>query len=313
MTADATVLVVDDSLVIRSVVRGWLEDQEYHVDEVEDGEAAIEHCLATPPDVVLLDIEMPGLDGHQVLARLKSEPAVKDIPVVFLTNHTSMEAVLKGLRGGAHDYLSKPFEPAELVARVGAAARVKKLQDELRRRNAELDTLSRTDLLTGLVNRRHLDEHLAAQLVRSRRNGQAVSVLLLDVDHFKSINDTYGHQAGDTVLRELALRIGLELRAGDVAGRWGGEEFLLILPETDLPGSVLTGERIRRAMSAAPFDIGEMTIAVTLSGGCATSVAGSVVAEDLIRRADSGLYLAKSSGRNRINAAVPEGSAPHLG
>lgn len=123
MSETGTVLIVDDSLVVRSVVRGWLEEQGHVVTEVEDGASAIERCLAAPPDVVLLDIEMPGLSGHDVLARLKSEPVVRDIPVVFLTNHASMEEVLRGLGGGAHDYLRKPFEPAELVARVRAVLR----------------------------------------------------------------------------------------------------------------------------------------------------------------------------------------------
>ena len=300
MTDEATVLVVDDSLVIRSVVRGWLEEQGYHVVEVEDGDAAVEHCLAAPPDVVLLDIEMPGLNGHEVLARLKSEPALQDIPVVFLTNHASMDEVLRGLGGGAHDYLRKPFEPAELVARVGAAARVKKLQDELRRRNSELDEISRTDALTGLFNRRHLEEVLRANVGASRRHGHDIGVLLLDVDHFKQVNDTYGHPGGDSVLCELARRIEGQLRAGDVAGRWGGEEFLVILPHTDLVGAVGAAERIRSSIESRQFDVGGILARVTLSGDCAAEAGAS--ADDLVHTADTGLYEAKASGRNCIVA-----------
>jgi diguanylate cyclase (GGDEF)-like protein len=301
VTETGSVLIVDDSLVIRSVVRGWLEEQGHAVTEVEDGASAIDRCLAEPPDVVLLDIEMPGLDGHQVLARLKSEPVVRDIPVVFLTNHASMEEVLRGLGGGAHDYLRKPFEPAELVARIGAAVRVKKLQDELRRRNDELDEISRTDALTGLFNRRHLEEQLKAHVAASRRHGHELGLVLLDVDHFKAVNDTYGHPAGDAVLCELARRIRGELRAEDIAGRWGGEEFLVILPHTGLTGTLQGGERIRSVVAASPFRVTDVTATVTVSGGCSAEVGSG--AEELVRAADVGLYQAKASGRNRIVAA----------
>jgi two-component system, cell cycle response regulator len=298
MTSAATVLVVDDSLVVRSVVRGWLEEHGYHVVEVEDGLAAVEHCLAEPPDVVLLDIEMPGLNGHQVLARLKSEPLVRDIPVVFLTNYASMDEVLRGLGGGAHDYLRKPFEPAELVARVGAAARVKKLQDELRRRNDELDRISRTDALTGLFNRRHLEEQLASHVGTARRHGHDLGVVLLDVDHFKNVNDTHGHPAGDSVLIEMSRRIRAKLRTEDIAGRWGGEEFLVIIPDTDLVGTLQAAERIRALVAAEPFDIADTAAYVTVSGGCSAFIGASV--DDLVRAADKGLYDAKASGRNCV-------------
>jgi diguanylate cyclase (GGDEF)-like protein len=304
MTVPATILVVDDSLVMRAVVRGWLEEQGYAVIDVDDGAAAVERSLVTPPDVVLLDIEMPGLNGHQVLARLKAEPTLKDIPVVFLSSHNGMDEVLRGLRGGAHDYLSKPFEPAELVARVGAAVRVKTLHDELHRRNLELDQLSRTDLLTGLYNRRHLEDQLAVQIKDALRYHHEVGVLLLDVDHFKGVNDTYGHLAGDEVLREFARRISTELRAGDIAGRWGGEEFLTILPRTTLTESVGAGERVRRAIAAQPFMAAGKAIWITVSGGCAAGYGAS--AEDLLRHADGGLYRAKDRGRNCVVATPPK-------
>jgi diguanylate cyclase (GGDEF)-like protein len=298
----ATILVVDDSLVIRAVVRGWLEEQGYQVVEADDGVAAVERCLALTPDVVLLDIELPGLNGHEVLARLKTEPTVKDVPVVFLTKRTGMDEVLRGLREGAHDYLSKPFDPAELVARVGAAVRVKKLQDELHRRNVDLDMLSRTDMLTGLFNRRHMDEQLRAQMKTARRHGQEVGLLLLDVDHFKAVNDTYGHVAGDDVLCELARRISSELRAGDVAGRWGGEEFVVLLAQVGLVGAVDAGERIRAVVAASPVHAAGHAINVTVSGGCAAGP-GPGSSEDLVHQADTGLYRAKDRGRNCIVAA----------
>jgi diguanylate cyclase (GGDEF)-like protein len=301
----STVVVVDDSLVIRGVVRGWLEEQGYDVVEAADGQTAIDLCLAAPPDVVLLDIEMPGLNGHDVLERLKSEPSVQDIPVVFLTNHSSMEEVLRGLRGGAHDYLSKPFEPAELVARVGAALRVKKLQDQLVLRNAQLDATSRTDVLTGLFNRRHLEEQMRVGITTAIRRNEPMGVLLFDVDHFKAVNDTYGHLSGDEVLCELARRIHEELRAGDIAGRWGGEEFLVLLPNTGLAGTVEAGERIRATVAAEPFRVGETWLTVTISGGGAADI--DVDEEALLHRADTGLYEAKDRGRNCVVVSAEAG------
>jgi diguanylate cyclase (GGDEF)-like protein len=251
---------------------------------------------------VLLDIEMPGLDGYGVLAALKSEPQLKDIPVVFLTSRAGMEDVVAGLRGGAHDYLKKPFETVELLARVGSAASVKRLQDELRERNAELNRLSRADALTGLFNRRHLDESLDREYADARRYVQPLCVLLFDLDHFKLVNDTHGHPAGDAVLRSFADRLVGQLRAGDTAGRWGGEEFLVILPRTDLDGGLEVAERIRAATAAEPVVVEGSTIAVTVSGGCALGPGNSVQA--LVDLADNCMYQAKVAGRDRIVTAT---------
>jgi two-component system cell cycle response regulator len=310
MTAERTadifvVLVVDDSLVVRAVLRGLLEEQGYQVVEAADGETAINACLAEPPDVVLLDIEMPGLNGHEVLARLKSEETLKDIPVVFLTSNSSMDEILRGLRGGAHDYLNKSFDEPELVARVAAALRVKKLQDELVRRSEELDRTSRTDVLTGLYNRRHLEEQLRNGVATAVRRDEPLGVLLFDLDHFKTVNDTYGHRAGDQVLIEMARRMEGELRAGDIAGRWGGEEFLVILPNTDLAGTVEAGERIRDIVASDTFTAGDDVIPVTISGGGASDIDASD--EALVHRADNGLYEAKDRGRNCVVVTAPAG------
>lgn len=295
-----TVLITDDSLVIRAVVRSHLEAEGYHVVEAVDGTAALEQCRRLPPDVILLDIEMPGPDGYEVLAELKADPKLMDLPVVFLTTLTEMEDVLRGLRGGAHDYLKKPFEPAELVARVAAAAHVKKLQDQLRQRNTELDLLSRTDGLTGLHNRRHIEEELAHHHAEAVRHHDPLCVLLLDIDHFKLVNDSYGHPAGDVVLAEFSARLLSELRAGDVAGRWGGEEFLVILPRTDLGGALVVADRIRRVIASKPMAAAGVEIDVTVSGGCALGPAGS--AEGLVDLSDAQLFAAKAAGRNRIIA-----------
>ncbi len=221
-----------------------------------------------------------------------------DIPVVFLTARTSMDDVLTALHGGAHDYLKKPFEAAELVARVGAAAHVKKLQDRLRERNEELERVSRTDMLTGLYNRRHLEEELTRHHRTARRNGHQLGVILLDIDHFKRVNDSFGHAAGDQVLAEFSQRLLSQLRAGDIAGRWGGEEFLVILPDTAIDGCREVAERICAVTAATPIRAEAHDLSISVSGGCATGPADSP--DLLVSAADARMYQAKQSGRNRI-------------
>ena len=300
----ATVLIADDSEVVRAVVRAGLEHEGYRVIEEVDGRAALEHCRHDPPDTVLLDIEMPELDGYQVLSALKGDDELKDIPVVFLTGRSDVADVVAGLRAGAHDYLRKPFENIELLARVGSAVHVKRLQDQLRQRNADLDRMSRTDALTGLHNRRHLDEELLRQRSIASRHRDPLSVMILDIDHFKRINDSYGHPVGDRVLRAFADLLRAELRVADVAGRWGGEEFLIIMPRTDIDGAFEVGERLRRATAAKAVPVGDLSVSVTVSGGCAVSMGQPTDA--LLRLADACLYQAKASGRDKIvRAALP--------
>ena len=241
------ILVAEDSLVVRTLVCDQLEDEGYEVAQAVDGESALVQCALIQPDAILLDIEMPGLDGHQVLVRLKADPALSDIPVVFLTGRTSTADMVAGLRAGAHDYLKKPFEPAELLARIGGAVRMKRLQDELRMRNDQLDALSRVDALTGIFNRRHLDEQLVEAGKTASRCQQSLAIFMLDIDHFKQVNDSHGHPAGDQVLQEFARRLKATLRAGNIVGRWGGEEFLVIAPRTTPDEAMMLGERIGRS------------------------------------------------------------------
>jgi two-component system cell cycle response regulator len=298
-----TILVADDSSVVRAVLRQHLEAQGYTVIEADDGNAALDACRTAAPDAVLLDIEMPGLDGYEVLAALKADPdpILAELPVVFLTGRTSTEDVVEGLRLGAHDYLKKPFEASELIARVSAAVRVKALQDVLRERSVELDVLSRTDVLTGLANRRHVEERLGELVSSAQRHHHSIAVLMLDIDHFKHVNDTAGHAGGDAVLREFSARLQLALREEDIAGRWGGEEFLVLLPFTDLAGAVSLGHRVCESIAEKAFVLADgSTLAITVSGGGA--VADGHGPQELVGRADLALYAAKAAGRNRIVA-----------
>jgi diguanylate cyclase (GGDEF)-like protein len=295
-------MVADDSRVVRSLLRRQLEEQGHEVIEAVDGFDALERCEASLPDVVLLDIEMPNLDGHEVLERLRRIPTCVDIPVVFLTARTTTEDVVEGLRLGAHDYLRKPFEPSELLARVSGAVRVKRLQDELRQRNAELDAISRMDVVTGLPNRRHLLEHLHAESAAASRRGECFGVLMIDVDHFKKVNDHYGHESGDVVLRIIGERLGAACRIEDVAGRWGGEEFVIVAPATALDDAILLAERARESVGDTLIPIGTGAITVTVSIGV---VAGYDDIDELLRQADTALYEAKQSGRNCVIAGGP--------
>jgi diguanylate cyclase (GGDEF)-like protein len=277
--------------------------------EAAGGAAALAACREHQPDVVLLDVEMPEMSGWDVLAAMKSDADLRDVPVVFLTGRSDTADMVDGLRLGAHDYLRKPCEPTELLARVQAAARVKRLQDELRQRNEELDLISRTDSLTGLHNRRHVEEYLTRLVSLARRNAEPIAVLIIDIDRFKSVNDGHGHDAGDAVLREVATRLVGSLRLEDMVGRWGGEEFLVVLPNTSIQGAAELAERLRRVVAEEPCGLpGGGAMRVTISLGCAASVIDD--AETLVRSADAAMYQAKESGRDRVVAAVSDG-LPH--
>jgi diguanylate cyclase (GGDEF)-like protein len=315
----ATVLIGDDSAVIRAVLRHHLEGEGYHVEVAVDGPDTIEMMRRHQPDVVLLDIVMPGLDGREVLSRVKAEEALADTPIIFLTSRTGSEEIVAALRAGAQDYLKKPFELAELIARVGAAVRTKRLQDALRQRSAELEAMTRTDALTGVFNRRHLEEELWRFVRLATRHGDSVAVILFDIDSFTQIDDTHGPEAGDAVLREFTRRVREAVRAEDILGRWGDAaegkadepQFLLVLPQTDVEGACVFGERVRSAIAAAPFAACDGHIEVTVSGGCA---AGAEAPVGLVGRAEAALSQAKEAGGNRLVAANSPATTPvHAG
>jgi diguanylate cyclase (GGDEF)-like protein len=285
--AHGRVLVADSSAAVRAALRAGLESAGYEVVEARDGPDALDTARRYDLSVILLDVELPVLDGHATLAALKADVATSDVPVVFLSGRGAGEDLVQALREGAHDYLRKPPEPAELLARVGAANRMKELQDELRRRAAELDLVSRTDHLTGLANRRQVEEHLRAVLAAAVRHGQPAALLLADIDNFKRVNDRRGHAAGDSVLLDVAKTLAESVRTEDEVGRWGGEEFVVVAAHTDTAAAMVLAERLRRAVAQAT----EVTISI---GGAATCLAGC----DLFEVADRNLYAAKGSGRD---------------
>jgi two-component system, cell cycle response regulator len=295
------VLVAEDSATARAAVRIHLQANGYDVVEAEDGRQALEVAMREQPDVILLDVEMPVLDGHAVLAALSADEALSDVPVVVLTGRTDSDDMVACLEAGAHDYLRKPFEMSELIARVSAAARTKHLQDELRRRNEELDFFSRLDGLTGLWTRRHVEERLDNLCSASRRHGFPVSVLVIDLDHFKSINDKHGHGGGDEVLKTAAASIRAHMRGEDVVGRWGGEEFVAVVPYIGAAGARTVAERIRAAIESGSALLEDGTkVQVTASIGLCTRAGEVAHPAELFETADRALYNAKNSGRNQV-------------
>lgn len=295
MSDGHVVLIAEDSIVVRALLRSQLRDLGYSVIEAVDGEQALTKAGECDPDVILLDVEMPKLDGFAVMRELTRDERLADVPVIFITARTSAEDAVRGLEMGGYDYLRKPFETAELSARVQAAVRTKLLQDELRAVNARLEALAATDQLTGLGNRHYLDEELARTCSRAARHNRSLALLVIDADGFKALNDRFGHQSGDEALRGLAERLAAHKRKEDVLGRWGGEEFLLISPDIDADGAAALCERLRTDVAAHPIPTSGGHLAMTVSIGWATFRGD---ARDLLRRADKALYAAKAAGRN---------------
>jgi diguanylate cyclase (GGDEF)-like protein len=293
----ARILVAEDSALLRRMIGDVLRGNGWEVLEAADGAAALAMARREDPSVLLMAREMEGLDGLAVLDALRADSRTVDMPVVFVTGHTDARDLAEGLERGAHDYVRKPVDPVELVARIRTALRLRALLDELARRNAELEQLARTDVLTGLANRRHADDVLRATIASARRHSRTLCAVLIDIDRFKNVNDVHGHAAGDAVLREIAARLTDGLREEDVAARWGGEEFLLLLPDSPEAGGVC--ERLRAAIAERPVNVhGLLELRVSASFGWARWT-GEETGEALLGRADVALYAAKTGGRVR--------------
>ena len=309
------VLVVDDDDALRVLVGKWLSKAGLTVVEARTGEEALEKAreMANALDAIVCDVMMPGLDGFEVVKRLKADPATSPIPIVLLTAHATAESdIVRGVESGAIDHLAKPFSGPVLVAKVRALCERARVERALRRKLRHAEENATVDALTGLFNRRHFEGRLKAEASHALRHRRAFALVIFDLDHFKSINDTFGHEEGDRVLKHVAEAIRASLRGDDQAFRYGGEEFVLLLRACDASSAAVASERLRDELRARPIDLGEKLErrVITFSAGIAAADAsnGFNVA-DLLARADAALYRAKRGGRDR-SELEPDSASP---
>jgi two-component system, cell cycle response regulator len=308
-SAVLTVLVVDDDDALRTLTSRWLTKSKMDVIEAASGEAAIAALTAEHEriDAVVLDVMLPGIDGFQTLERIRALPAGSQVPVVLLTAHaTGDKDVVRGIEAGAFDHLSKPFSGPVLVAKVRRLCERGRGERELRRQLFSAEKTATIDVLTGLANRRNFEARLREETANAKRRSEPFSLVLLDLDHFKSINDTFGHDDGDRVLVHFAQVLRDSLRAEDAAFRYGGEEFVLLFRGCTGESAVLAVDRIRATLAAMPIELGDKDEPrhITFSAGVAAATAEQgFEADKLVVRADEALYRAKRSGRNRVELA----------
>ncbi len=300
MDSHEKVLLVDDDTDNLKIVKKLLEKEGYTVEAVDSGAKGLQAIDAFRPDLILLDVNMPGMDGLETIQLLKRKQ--NTVAVVFVTANTTTDDVIRGLDAGALDYIAKPFSGMELLARVRAQLRVKKLQDDLREANLKLKSLVEIDDLTGLYNMRSVYEKLDQEIERGRRYGHGIAAIMLDMDHFKGVNDNHDHLFGSFVLSEVGKIIKKNIRTHDFAARYGGDEFLICLSQTSEEGAKLFCERLRSVLEANTFKHNGDEMKLTASMGCAIIVNGQSLIDgrSLVRHADHGLYQSKEEGRNRI-------------
>ncbi|MDH5485630.1 MAG: diguanylate cyclase [Gammaproteobacteria bacterium] len=292
----ARILIVEDSRVNVQILNEILKD-DYDLLFAENGKKGVEMASTELPDLILMDAEMPEMNGYEACARLKAEDATVNIPVIFITALNQAKDEERGLVVGAIDYITKPISPTIVKMRVKNHVQLKQYRDLL-------ESLASRDGMTGLANRRHFDECFAKEWLRAKREKIPVSVILLDVDHFKLFNDHYGHGEGDDCLKQVAAAIAEAInRPADLVARYGGEEFVCLLPGTDLKGALFLGKKIQQAILKLKIPHADSPVLkhVTMSSGVSTVVPDEkFIAVNLLKKADEQLYLAKEQGRNQV-------------
>jgi diguanylate cyclase (GGDEF)-like protein len=298
------ILVVDDSPIYRKLVEQSLSDQPYPVLFAKNGRQALELFAEHQPALVITDWTMPDIGGLELCQSIRRTPRHFYSYLILLTSNTDKEQVIEGLAAGADDYLTKPFHPGELVARVGVGRRMFELHRQIEAKNRQLEELALTDPLTGLHNRRAIDLWASSQLSAATRHDYSIWVAVADLDHFKKVNDVYGHDAGDTVLKSFAEVLRTNTRKSNFCGRLGGEEFLMLLTHAEKEQVGIAMERVRSQFATKAFTFGERELQPTASFGV-VGFRGSQPPElnALLSRADAALYSAKHKGRNRIEFA----------
>ena len=296
-----SILIVDDTETNVDILVELLSDS-YEIVVSLDGKSALEILEEQEVDLILLDIMMPKMDGYEVCRRVKENGKTDDIPIIFITAKTDEESIEKAYEAGGMDYVTKPFKPKELFARIETQLQVRALIKELESSKNALKHLSETDPMTDLCNRRHLNHTSKSIMELARRNKTALTVVMLDIDKFKKVNDTYGHDVGDNIIISIA-NILLEItRKSDLACRFGGEEFILLLPETSLEGAMVIAEKIRKKVESFSLRLeDEREVNITISLGVSqVDTENDLSMESAIKRADIALYKAKENGRNKV-------------
>ena len=309
------ILIADDESLSRRLLQKTLERAGYEVLAVENGRLAAQHlCKINGPRLALLDWEMPELDGPGVCREVRKVEDKAYVYMVLLTSKESKQDVVAGLGSGADDYLTKPFDPEELKARLRTGQRVLSLEDRLVEAREEMRFKATHDALTSLWNRGMIMDLLGRELSRSNREHGSTVVLLCDLDHFKQVNDTYGHVTGDAVLREVAKRLLRSVRSYDFVGRYGGEEFLVALSNCDSHFAMSRTEHLRKMIAAEPVETPTGPLTVTTSVGLLLSHEwGLRPVEEILNAVDGALYEAKSAGRNCVRLAVPDDQKNFVG
>jgi diguanylate cyclase (GGDEF)-like protein len=291
------ILIAEDQAPTALFLRRILERMGHEVTVARDGAEAWRLVEVGDAQLLISDWVMPGLDGLELCRRIRTMERARYLYVILLTSRDRREDKLAGLRAGADDFLFKPPDPDELAVRLEIAGRILDVHDHLALQNRRLAELATTDELTGLKNRRQWRADLESHVSMAIRTGQPLSLILLDVDHFKRYNDTFGHPAGDGLLEALATVLLAEIREHDVAARYGGEEFVILLPATGAEEALVVAERLRSAIAGRPWPHGP----VTASLGVATATPrNAAAATSLVDQADEALYCAKRAGRNRV-------------
>jgi len=303
------VLVVDDDSALRRLLEHLLGQQGFAVHTATDGRHGFAEALAWHPDIVITDILMPNKDGIELTRKLRASELGQALYIIVLTILDDEDKLAEAFAAGADDYIPKPLKPRTLLARVSAGSRIVRLQKALAQRNLELSAALRraemnalTDALTGLPNRRYIVERMEQECAAAERSDRRLSLLMLDIDHFKRINDTHGHAAGDAVLVEIARRIEQTKRLSDVAARFGGEEFVILAVDTPLDAANRLAERLRAAIAATPIEANGLRLDVTVSIGVAEKAVDCNNLDILLKAADGALYRAKAGGRNRVES-----------
>ncbi|WP_353930312.1 diguanylate cyclase [Okeanomitos corallinicola TIOX110] len=304
---DCLILVVDDVKMNLQIMANILDKEGYEVTLASNGYQALERVYSAQPDLILLDLMMPEINGLEVCEKIQCNPELADIPIIFLSASQEQDHLLKAFEKGAVDYLTKPFNTGELLARVKmhlelkySRQKLKKLLEEQVALVQQLEKLANTDTLTGIWNRRYLLIVAEQEIKRSQRYNFSFSVLLIDIDKFKKINDTYGHNVGDEVIIFMTQIVINNLRKPDCFGRFGGEEFVVLLPETDTDEALIVAERIRTSIQNQSITVEDKQVSITISIGVSGYHLGDKTIDTMIQRADQALYQAKNQGRNRV-------------